>query len=366
MTSRLCNAAVFHEAGTRLRIEQFPLPDAIEPGAALCRIRMSTICGSDLHTISGRRQEPTPLILGHEIMGEIVALGEGLDRDRFGDALKPGDRATWSIMACCGKCFYCQRGLPQKCEHLRKYGHSRCTEPPYLTGGYAEYICLLPGTAIYRIPDTLPDEVATPANCALSTVINAAETIGLSRGETVLIQGAGLLGLNLVALAAEAGAKKIIVTDVKQSRLELAARFGADVCLDVAESCDEEVVSNIADQTGGYGADVAFEVSGAASVVAQAMDALRIGGRYLIAGLVMPGADLGIEGNQVTRKYLTIKGIHNYHPDHLGKALTFLAKCHQKYPYRELVGKTYALTEINEAVDAAFSGQYVRLGIVPA
>ncbi|MHC4582279.1 MAG: alcohol dehydrogenase catalytic domain-containing protein, partial [Planctomycetota bacterium] len=172
---------------------------------------MSTICGSDLHTISGRRAEPAPLILGHEIIGEIVALGSDLKKDGFGDKLQVGDRVSWSVMASCGRCFYCELDLPQKCAKLRKYGHTCCNEPPHLTGGYAEYIYLFPGTAIYKIPADISDKIATPANCALSTVINAVETIGLNKGETVLIQGAGLLGLNLVALAVDAGAKKIFV-----------------------------------------------------------------------------------------------------------------------------------------------------------
>ena len=217
-----CRAAVFSEVGKPLEIRQFELSHRLEPGAALCKVKMSTICGSDLHTVCGRRTEPAPLILGHEIIGEIIALGNDLRNDGFGDELKVGDRVSWSIMASCGRCFYCRLDLPQKCEKLRKYGHTCCNEPPHLTGGYAEYIYLFPGTAIYRIPADVPDEIATPANCALSTVINAVEIIGLKKGESVLIQGAGLLGLNLVGLAVEAGARKIFVTDIAKSRLDLA------------------------------------------------------------------------------------------------------------------------------------------------
>lgn len=363
MLGRECNSAVFADVGKPLEIRQFGLPDTLEPRAALCKIKMSTICGSDLHTISGRRVEPAPLILGHEIIGEIVALGSGLELDGFGDKLQIGDRVSWSIMASCGECFYCRLDLPQKCEKLRKYGHTCCNETPHLTGGYAEYIYLFPGTAIYKIPASISDEIATPANCALSTVINAVETIGLNKGEAVLIQGAGLLGLNLVALAVEAGAKKIFVTDVLQSRLDLAARFGADLCINVKDLSCEEIVSQIHDHTGGYGVDVAFEICGVKAAVSQAMESLRIGGRYLLAGLVTPGSDLGIDGNQLTRKYLTVKGIHNYNPKHLGMALKFLEKYSQKYPYNELVGKIFSLSMINEAVELASTGKYIRIGV---
>ena len=363
MPRTTCKAAVFAEAGKPLAIEQFELPEITEPGSALCKVIMSTICGSDLHTISGRRVEPAPSILGHEIIGEITALGPGLDRDRLDNELNIGDRVSWTIMASCGRCFYCGLDLPQKCEHLLKYGHLCCNDPPHLTGGYAEYIYLFPGTAIFKVPDSIPDEIATPANCALSTVVNAAETIGINRGESVLIQGAGLLGLNLVALASEAGARNVIVTDISESRLKLASSFGADVCLDVKQSSSKEVLSEINQLTDGHGVDVAFEVCGEKTVATQAVDALRIGGRYLIAGLVMPGSDLGIDGNQVTRKYLTIKGIHNYKPEHLGKALRFLETHWQKYPYAELLGRTFPLSQINEAVRVGASSRYIRVGI---
>lgn len=363
MRVKECSAAVFIEPGKPLEMHQFDLPHKLEPTAALCKVKMSTICGSDLHTISGRRSEPSPLILGHEIIGEIAALGSNLKNDGFGEKLQIGNRISWSIMASCGNCFYCGLDLPQKCKKLFKYGHTCCNEPPHLTGGYAEYIYLFGGTTIYKIPSSIPDEIATPANCALSTVINAVETIGLGKDEIVLIQGAGLLGLNLIALAVEAGAKKIFVTDVLQSRLDLAKKFGADFCINVKDLTCQEVVSQIHEKTDDNGVDVAFEICGVKEAVAQAVESLRIGGRYLIAGLVTPDSDLGIDGNKLTRKYLTVKGIHNYNPKHLGMALRFLEKYSQKYPYNELVGKVFSLSQINEAIEAASTGKYIRIGV---
>jgi putative phosphonate catabolism associated alcohol dehydrogenase len=363
MNHRVCNAAVFTEVDRPLEIRQFELPRVIDPGAVLCRVRMSTICGSDLHTIRGRRVEPAPLILGHEILGEIVELGEGPARDGFGEELRVGDRVSWTIMACCGECFFCRHDLPQKCEHLRKYGHSCCEEPPHLTGGFAEYIYLFPGTTIFKVPPNVPDDVATPANCALATVVHAAETIGLTAGETVLIQGAGLLGLNLIALAKQAGAKQVFVTDISRDRLAMAESFGASTTLNVKQLSEEKILASILDKTDQRGVDVAFEVCGVKEGVAQAVRSLRIGGRYLIAGLVTPNSHLGVDGNQVTRKCLTIKGIHNYKPAHLGTALKFLAAHYEQYPYTKLVGRTYPLSRINQAVEAAESGTSIRIGI---
>lgn len=326
---------------------------------------MSTICGSDLHTIFGRRQEPAPLILGHEIIGEIAALGEDVSQSANGKPLRVGDRVTWSIMASCGTCFYCRKSLPQKCLSLVKYGHACCRDAPYLTGGYAEYIYLFPGTAIYHVPACLSNEIATPANCALSTMVNAVETIGLAAGETVLIQGAGMLGLNLIALCKEASVAKIIVSDAAPERLAIASRFGADVCLNATDYTTDEQVAALRDLGGGHGVDVAFEVCGNPVVVEPAVRALRIGGRYLLAGLVTPGSHLGIDANLLTRGTLTMKGIHNYHPDHLAQALRFLEQHAHHYPYNEIVGATFPLDEINEAVQAAASGKHVRVAVCP-
>ncbi len=361
----MSNAAIFHSVGQPLVLTPFDLPDTPGPGEAICTVRMATICGSDLHTIHGRRSEPAPLILGHEILGEIVALGEGLTTDFNGEPLAVGDRVSWTIMACCGRCFFCTHDLPQKCLSLRKYGHMCCNDAPHLTGGFAEHVVLMAGTAIFKVPESLPDDIATPANCALATVINGIDTIDLAAGETVLIQGAGLLGLNLVALCKDAGADNVLITDVQPDRLAMARAFGADQCFNLSECTPADVSAAARACTNGRGADVAFEVCGQGAAVAQGIDALRIGGRYLIAGLVAPGQPVEIDGNTLTRKTLTIKGIHNYAPKHLGAGLAFLARVSNQYPYDQIVTATYPLAEINEAVAEASTGKHIRVAVVP-
>ena len=360
-----CKAAVFPCVGSPIEIREVPLPREIEPGSALVRVRMSTICGSDQHTVAGRRDEPTPIILGHEICGEVVELGPGLERDSNGQPLAPGDRVTWTIMASCGKCFFCTHELPQKCVELKKYGHLCSDDPPHLTGGFAEYIYIFPGTAIFKIPHALSDAVATPANCALATVVNGFRRIGFQPGESALVQGAGLLGLNLTALLREAGAETVIVADASAERLGRAKDFGADISLNVAEMSAEDAVDVIRNATEGRGVDVAFEVCGALPAVPVALESLRIGGRYLIAGLVFPGTDFTVSGNQLIRKYITIKGIHNYGPENLAEGLAFLGKHHAKYPYEDLVARQFSLSDINEAFSAAASRAIVRVAVVP-
>ena len=360
----ISKAAVFEKAGEDLVFQDFSVPDSLEKGAVVCKVRYSTICGSDLHTINGNRKEPAPLILGHEIIGNITALGDDVAYDGFGNLLSVGDRISWTIMASCGECFYCRKNLPQKCIHLKKYGHTSINDNKItssLLGGYSEYVYLMPGTTIFKVPESIPDEIAAPANCALSTVVNAVETIGIEKGDLVLIQGAGLLGLNACALCKEAGAEEIIITDINEERLELAKRFGADRTYNLLKISEEEIINDI---SGGYGIDVVIELCGVKSSIPLAVESLRIGGKYLFAGFVTPGNMLNaVDANQLTRKYLTLKGIHNYHPDHLGKALKFLETAGKKYPYDEIVKIAYSLEDINKAISDAASGKYIRVGI---
>ena len=161
-------AVVFTGPGRQLEIRDFPLPE-LASGEVLIRTSCATICGSDLSSYTGRRDTPTPTVLGHEVLGVIAAFGPGpVPRDWHGEPLTVGERVTWSVAASCGQCFYCDRELPQKCERLFKYGHEPLAEHP-LSGGLAEYCHLAAGTAILSIPEGVPDVVACPANCAVAT-----------------------------------------------------------------------------------------------------------------------------------------------------------------------------------------------------
>src|SRR5262249_21377023 len=151
----------------------------------------------DLHTHAGRRPAPTPTVLGHKVVGRIEAFGrEAPPHDFRGKALTVGDRVSWSVAAGCGRCFFCAEGLPQKCESLFKYGHERVTNERPFAGGLADFVLLAPGTATLRVPDDIADVLAAPANCATATVAAVLRCGGENlAGRTVLILGAGLLGL---------------------------------------------------------------------------------------------------------------------------------------------------------------------------
>jgi putative phosphonate catabolism associated alcohol dehydrogenase len=315
--------------------------------------------------MAGRRREPAPLILGHETVGEIVALGDGLTADGFGQALAVGNRVSWTIAASCGTCRNCGRGFPQKCASLRKYGHTCLHDGHPLTGGYAGHVQLWPGTTVFRIPESVSTPAAAPANCALATAVHAFEEATPEAGEGVLILGAGLFGLSLAALAKEKGMDPILVADVRQSRLAKAEAFGATATLDLAKTPPEEALHRLLEHTNGQGPQVVFEVCGQPRTAAWAVEAMDLGGRLIVAGMVMPGTAFAVEGNRLARQCLTIHGIHNYAPRHLGEALRFLEREDHAELFAEAVEERYPLAEIGDAVAAARSGQALRVGVVP-
>jgi putative phosphonate catabolism associated alcohol dehydrogenase len=358
-------AAVMTQARAPLEIREYPLVD-VEKGWILVKIKCCAICGSDLHTWLGSRPSPTPIILGHEIMGEVVELGTGVSRDSGGRPLKTGDRITWTIMDNCGKCYYCrEKGLMMKCLDLKKYGHDSCASPPHFVGGFAEYCYVMPGTCVIKLPDELPDEVAASANCAVATVVAGWDAARLQPGDNVLIQGAGTLGIYAAALARSFGCNKIIVTDVMADRLNFIKRFGATDVVQVKGMKDEELVKLIQGMTRGFGVDVAMEVAGRPETIPVGLRCLRKGGQYIEQGNVFPGAHFSYDASDIIFRWLTIKGIHNYDTKHLEWAIDFLQRSQGIFPFSEIVTHCFALDQINAAMEMAHSGKAIRVVVKP-
>jgi len=365
MAAQKGKAVVFMGAGNPFEEREFPVPDKLEPGAILVKTSLATVCGSDMHTWKGRRPFPSPSILGHETVGSIVRLGPGVDNDAAGRPISEGDRVVWTIMSCCGTCFFCRiRRLPQKCLNLFKYGHVKSDQPPHFTGGFAEYVYVRPGTGIFKVPEDMADEEASPLTCAAATVTGGLDKVELHFGDNVVLQGAGMLGLYAAAIAKEQGAGNIIVIDVIPERLEMAKGFGADEILNAKEYDDDGLVSRIKDLTEGWGADLVVEVTGRPEVVPLGVRMLRTGGRYLLQGSLYPGDAFMIDGHDVITKCLTIAGLHNYDARHLRSALIFAYNARRKYPFKKLVGPKFPLTA--EGVTGGLEALERREAIRPA
>lgn len=368
MAEKTGKVILFMGAGQPLEERWYPLPDSLQPGAILVKISMATVCGSDMHSWRGRRPFPFPSVLGHEGVGTIVRLGSSVKQDTAGKPLAVGDRITWAIMANCGDCCFCRiHALPQKCLNLFKYGHVKSDVPPYFMGTFGEYVYVQPGTGVFKVPDDMPDEVASPLMCAASTVAAGLARIGLQPGESVVIQGAGMLGLYAAAFAREHGAKQVIMVDVLEKRLEMARQFGADQCLNVQDLSDEDVVGRIKDLTDGRGADLVVEVAGFAKVIPLGVKMLRIGGRYLLQGSVYPDDHFTLDSHDMIIKCLTMMGLHNYDSRYLGQAMDLVYRSQQKYPYRKLAGPRFLLTVegVTAALESLEKRESTRPIVVP-
>ena len=331
---------------------------------ALVRVLLATICGSDLHTVMGRRSVSLPCALGHETIGVVAAPTKLFDA--YGRNLSEGDRITWSIGTSCGRCYNCvEKSLPQKCDRLFKYGHTGGESNVAFSGGFGEYIQLRPGTAIYPLPDALTEREAAPLNCALATVLDGLKTVGVKAGENAIVLGAGLLGIYATCYLRESGCQTVAVVDYQGERLITAAQFGATHTFNLTDTSAKDVGQTVQEITNGNGVDLVVEVSGASAALSNAIDWLGFGGRCLTLGFVYPGADVTLDAQKVVTKCLTIRGLHNYHPSALGEAIRFVEKKRDDYPFDELVGAIYPLREIDAAFERAQQGDLVRVAIDP-
>jgi threonine dehydrogenase-like Zn-dependent dehydrogenase len=346
-------AAVLTAFHAPLELHEYPAPHALDAGAILIRTEMAGICGTDVHLWQGQLPMALPVIMGHETVGRIEQLGAGIERDWTGQPLRLGDRVTWNSATSCGTCFYCaEKRQPTRCPHRRAYGIGyRCDQPPHLLGGYAELHYLAPRTTVFRIPDELPTESVIGAGCALITAIHGVERTGIAWGDSVVVQGAGPVGIAALAVAKSAGASQVIVIGGPAHRLETARRFGADHVIDLDEFREPAArLERVRQLTRGYGADVVLECAGIPAAVVEGMELCRDGGKYLVLGHYCDAGPVSWNPHVVTRKQLQVFGSWSSEPRHLRQALAFLATNRERFPFHETVTHRLPLDRANEAL----------------
>ena len=359
---QVAQIALFHGVDTPFEICEIPVK--VSANTVLARVNLATICGSDLHTVSGRRGTDVPCVLGHEAVGTVAAPTDLHSAE--GKQLQVGDRIIWSLTTSCGACHYCvTKKLLQKCETMFKYGHAQWICEDTLSGGFASYIQLKAGTAIYSIPDTIQDAEAAPINCALATVINGLETVGTYPGETAIIHGAGTLGIYAACYLRENGYETVAIIDKNAPRLQMAEQFGATHTLNADTTSTEDITTILKGLTDGRGIDLAIEVSGAPSALPDMIDWLAIGGRCLTLGYVYPLQNIPFNVHRLVTKCIKLQGVHNYHPTALKTALDFVEKHRTRYPFAALIGRIYPLSEIDAAFAQAFCQDVLRIAIDP-
>ncbi|MEJ3405921.1 alcohol dehydrogenase catalytic domain-containing protein [Rathayibacter sp. YIM 133350] len=337
----------------------------LSAGEALAEVELATICGSDVHTVRGERSATTPLVLGHEQVGRIVAVGEDARR-ADGSPLLVGDRVIWSVTVSCGACDRCVRGLTQACRSLAKYGHERVHRGWELSGGFATHVHLRAGTAIVPVDGSVPAAVLAPVSCATATAVAAIEAASAHlplNDVTVLITGAGMLGLTLTALASDAGAH-VIVVEPDEQRRELALQFGAVAALDSRRS-----QARLREAIGAAGPDpdalVAIEASGAESGVRACLSSVGVGGIVVLLGSVSPGGQLCVDPESLVSASITVRGVRDYTADQLVRAAAYLSSAWRRHPFGDLVSEGYSLTSVDAALGAAAAATAVRVAVRP-
>jgi D-arabinose 1-dehydrogenase-like Zn-dependent alcohol dehydrogenase len=361
-------AAVFVGTGKPFEIREYPVTEP-PPGMALIKVSMANVCGSDLHIWRGeynmeRMGRALPRIIGHEMTGRIAALGEGVTHDSSGEPLKEGDRIVYRYFYPCGQCRICLKGRPGACRKGMAYASVSCETPPHFLGAFAEYYYLQRNYTIFKVPDDLSDELVAPINCALSQVIEGLLRAQLRFGEYVVIQGAGGLGVYATAVAKDMGAERVVVIDGVEERLQLAREFGADATIDLREfPTPEERVKRAHELTDG-GADVVLEVAGFPRVVPEGLDMLADGGRYVEIGNISPGLTYTADPSVLVWKCATIYGVRWYEAESLKKALDFLRRARNRYPFHKLLSHKYPLEDINRAFEESDKGHVTRAALV--
>ncbi|MHC3366030.1 zinc-binding dehydrogenase [Rhodococcus aetherivorans] len=355
-----------------LEIREIPVPQTLEPGALLVRIEAATVCGSDLHlwdgSLGGSQALDLPVIPGHEMVGRVIAFGDGAERDTFGTPLEIGDRICFTH-ASCNQCDHCRfDNQPTLCTNRQYYMFTNCERPPYLVGGFAEYAYVFPNSGRVRVPDEVETSWASAASCALRTVVHSFERIGkMNPWETVVIQGAGPLGLFATALADHLGAGRIITVGAPDTRLAIAKQYGATDLVSVAEHPEpEDRVAAVRELLGGHGAEVVFEFSGARTAFPEGLGMIKEGGRYMVTGQIDgPGKEVPVRPGFITRQQLTIMGTWSGHIAEYRKALDFMKNTHGKYDFGALVPNRYRLDQATEALTRMRAQEDIKPMLVP-
>lgn len=370
-------AAVMKRPGA-VELERFPLPEP-EPGAVVLEMSMSGICGTDKHTFRGEtlqyagtpheRQIEYPLICGHENVGRIAATG-GEVLDSTGRPLRPGDRVVPAANVSCGRCWYCQNGFPYyMCEALEDYGNSlNCAGPPYLFGGWSEYMYLLPGTRLFRVPDELPDRVAVMTEpMAVTHGFDRARRLSESFAETVVVYGVGPLGMCHLIKARLVGAGKVIAIDRFRSRLQHAGEFGADELFDAAEIEPDELIARVREQTGGRGADIVLDCSGVPETFLMSLRMVRVGGTVVEAGAFVDMGPVDVNPNaDICTRNITVLGIGGETAESYMPAMELMARNLDRMPLESFVSHRLPLEDAQHALELAQRDEAMKVVLSPS
>ncbi|MHC5111087.1 MAG: zinc-binding dehydrogenase [Planctomycetota bacterium] len=358
-------AAVMPKPGADVEVRELAFPE-LEQDSALLKVEFSEVCGTDVYLRDGRLAEvPYPLIPGHVSVGTIERI-RGTLRDIEGRPFAEGDRATFlDVHATCNQCWHCTVAKAStRCPHRKVYGITYGVDDG-LTGGWCEYIYLKPGVKTIRM-DGVDSETYMAGGCSLPTALHAVERSDIQLGDTVLILGAGPVGLSATAFASMRGAARVLCVGAPDHRLEIATAMGATAVLNFMEQSEADRLAWIREHTGGRGADVTIECTGAPIAVPQAMRFTRDAGIVCIVGQYTDHGDIAFNPHlDLNKKHLDIRGCWGSDYSHFHRGVDIMRMETARKRWSAVKLDRYTLSQANEALAEVESGRAVKALIVP-
>ena len=367
-----------------MELRHYPYP-TVDADSAVLRIEMTGVCGTDKHIFKGEAQslrgKPIyPYIGGHEIIGTIEEIGDRaanqLDYD--GQLLKVGDRVAVAVEVNCGKCWYCKNQYNNTtCDNqIMAYGlHPNADTPPFLRGGWSEYLYIMPGTHLFKIPDDLPTEVAVFVeelavayhSLAKATGPFPAVKEGFGPGDSVAVLGNGPLGLLHGIMASIHGAGLRIATDLSELRLSKAKSLYADVVINASTSTSQERIQQARELTSGVGPDLVIESAGEPEAFVEALQMVRKGGTVIEVG---NWVDLGVPVELDVMKHISSKNLHIYSVFHCGTnwspVVNILRQQYKNYDFASMITHRFTVEELVANMGIVTDpNQCVKVEVVP-
>ncbi|HMC54013.1 MAG TPA: zinc-binding dehydrogenase [Gemmatimonadaceae bacterium] len=358
-------AAVMTAPHAPIELREFEVPD-LEPGAALLHTTYSEVCGTDVHLHHGRLVGvPYPIIPGHVSIGAVAGV-RGNVTAVDGRRIREGDVVTFlDVHETCNHCYHCLvANQPNRCPSRKVYGITYSANDGLL-GGWSEAIYMKPGVKMIPLPSELAPETFIGGGCGLVTALHAIDLAHLRLGESVGVMGVGPVGQSIVALASLSGAGEVVAVDSVPDRLAYATRMGATqtVSLDTPRS---DRLSRVRALTGGRGLDAVIEASGHPDAVSEALDLVRDGGRVVVCGHYTDNGPVEIHPHwQINRKHVELRGCWGSRYEHFHRAVDIAARVGAERPWREMVSRTYALSDAAAALAAVESRSAVKALIAP-
>lgn len=351
-------------ADRQIEIQEYELP-APTAGQVLMRVSRANICGSDIHMWEGNHVFRDH-VLGHEMVGTVESLGEGVITDSAGAPLSVGDRIVPVYYQTCQTCAACMKGLFNICLHGSDFMGAPAERAPHFTGGFATHYLIQSSQYFYRVPDAVSDTAAAGANCGFTQMLYVLEQCGSLANRTVAIQGAGGVGLFTAAIASIMGAE-VIVIDSVPDRLDEALKFGANHVVSMNEYSTPQARAVRVKELTGRAPEVVVDATGVPAALDEAIRLVDIGGTVIEVGNVSidESRQVSILPGLITRNCITIRGTLRYQPWYLADALRMLAAHGDRFPFESLTDRTYSLDEAQLAMERAANREVARAIINP-